>query len=58
MLAPKELCMCKRCEDIDAKIARYRQTLSVVDDQTAITLLNLVIADLEAEKVELCREDK
>jgi hypothetical protein len=50
--------MCKQCEEIDAKIAYYRQQLVGVDDQTAIVLLNIVIADLESDKAALHPEDK
>lgn len=50
--------MCQRCTEIEARIARHRQQLVDVDDPTAIALTELVIADLEAEKVQLHREDK
>jgi hypothetical protein len=49
--------MCKRCEEIDAKIAYYKQRLVSVDDRTAIALLTLVIADLESDKVGLHPEE-
>ena len=50
--------MCKKCENIDAKIASYKRLTAGFDDQTAIALLDLVIADLEAEKAKLHPEDK
>lgn len=45
--------MREKCETIDAKIKRCRRLWADVDDQTAIVLLDLVIADLEAEKFRL-----
>ena len=50
--------MCEKCEKIDAKIAYFRRLLASVDDQTAIGLLNLLIADLEADKVKLHPKDQ
>jgi hypothetical protein len=45
--------MCEKCLSIDAKIAQYRELFADVDDQTARTLLDLVIEDFEAEKEQL-----
>lgn len=49
--------MCEKCEEIDAKIARYRQLLAGVDDPNAIALVDLVVTDLKSEKVKLHQED-
>jgi hypothetical protein len=50
--------MCEKCVAIDAKITQYRELFADVDDQTARTLLDIVIADLEAEKEQLHAERK
>jgi hypothetical protein len=50
--------MCEKCENIDAKIASYRRLTAGLDDQTAIAMMDLAIADLEAEKVKLHPEDE
>lgn len=42
--------MCEQCGKVDIKIAYYKRLLASVDDQTASALLDLVIADLEADK--------
>jgi len=49
----RPICMCEKCDDIDAKIARYRRVSADVDDETVIALINAFIADLESEKAAL-----
>jgi hypothetical protein len=50
--------MCEKCVAIDAKIGQYKELFADLDDQTARTLIDLVIADLEAEKEQLHAERK
>jgi len=52
------LIMCKRCEEIDVKIAYYRRLLARLEDRTAISLLSLLVEDLESDKVGLHPVDK
>ena len=42
--------MCKRCEEIDASIARYQQVLAEVKDGAVNSIVNGFIADFESEK--------
>jgi hypothetical protein len=42
--------VCKRCEEIDASIARYQRVLADVKDEGVISLVKGFIADLESEK--------
>ena len=46
--------MCHRCDEIDAMIAPE----PAIDWRAAITLVNIIVEDLEAEKAKLHREDK
>jgi hypothetical protein len=50
--------MCEKCNGIDAKIAHYRRILAGIDDPTAIALFNLLIEDLESDKVGLHPKDR
>jgi hypothetical protein len=45
--------MCEKCIDIDKKIERYRQMLSRINDQVAVTGINELISELLAKKTEL-----
>ena len=45
--------MCEKCEDIDAKIARYRRLSRGVNDGATVQRLDALIADLESEKAVL-----
>lgn len=45
--------MCEKCEEINAKIARYRRMSIDIDDKNVIALLSSFIADLEVEKTRL-----
>jgi hypothetical protein len=42
--------MCERCQEIEAKIARYRRLMNGVNDRTMIDHLVSFIADLDSEK--------
>jgi hypothetical protein len=54
----QERAMCKKCDDIDRKIAHYQYTLVEATDALAIELLSLVIEDFEADKKALHPEPK
>lgn len=45
--------MCEKCEEIDVRVARYRQLSADVNDDSVIALLKAFVADLEAEKTAL-----
>jgi hypothetical protein len=45
--------LCEKCAEIDVKLARYRRLLADVNDQIAIVLIKLVLADLESDKIAL-----
>jgi hypothetical protein len=50
--------MCNRCNEIDVQIAYFKQRLASLDDRTAIAVLNMLIADLETDKITLHPKDK
>ena len=45
--------MCDRCDEIDAKIARYRNIANGINDRLMIERLVASVADLEREKIAL-----
>ncbi len=45
--------MCNRCDEIDAKIARYRRMANGIIDQRMVERLAALTADLESEKLTL-----
>jgi hypothetical protein len=50
--------VCKRCEEIDASIARYRRVLADVKDEAVIIIVKAFVSDLESEKGGLHPVDK
>lgn len=50
--------MCKQCDRIDAKIARYRRVLGDDNDASVIIVIDAFISDLESEKTGLHPEHK
>jgi hypothetical protein len=45
--------MCNRCDEIDAKIARYRNIENGIIDRLMIERLVAAVADMESEKIAL-----
>jgi hypothetical protein len=45
--------MCNRCDEIDAKIARYRNIVNGINDRPMIQRLVAFIADMHCEKIAL-----
>jgi hypothetical protein len=45
--------MCKKCNDIDIKIKRFREIAARVLDEQAMSGIARLIADLEAQKKSL-----
>lgn len=45
--------MCEKCNELDARIAHLKELLVDLNDQAAVAILNLAIADLESEKTGL-----
>jgi hypothetical protein len=50
--------MCRRCEEIDAKIAHYKRLAQGINDKATIEHLLAFIVDLELEKSTLHPEAK
>ncbi|WP_398471670.1 hypothetical protein [Tardiphaga sp.] len=50
--------MCKKCDEIDLKIAHYRSFALGPADNLARQSIEILIEDLEAEKLDLHRDDK
>jgi hypothetical protein len=49
----RERPMCNRCDEIDAKIARYRNIANGINDRPMIQRLVAFIADMHCEKIAL-----
>jgi hypothetical protein len=45
--------MCKKCQQLEKKIERYRRVAFSINDRPTIDLLNELIKDIEAEKATL-----
>ncbi len=50
--------MCDKCGELDKKIAHYRQMLLSIGDQITVDRIEVLIADLRAQKATLHREQK
>jgi hypothetical protein len=50
--------MCDKCSELDKKIAHYRQMLLSIGDQITVERIEVLIADLQAQKATLHREQK
>ena len=50
--------MCKRCDEIDAKIARYRRLANGLTDVQMLERLMAFVIELDAEKLALHSNDK
>jgi len=49
--------MCWRCDEIDKKIAHYRELAGRITDEQSLRGIDLLIAKLEATKKELHSEE-
>ena len=50
--------MCKRCDEIDVKITRYRRLANGVTDVQMLERLTALVIELDAEKLALHSNDK
>ena len=50
--------MCKRCDEIDVKITRYRRLANGVTDVQMLERLTTLVIELDAEKIALHSNDK
>jgi hypothetical protein len=49
--------MCEQCVEIDKKIGRYRSSAARIMDQQTLDGIDRLVAELEAQKIELHREE-
>jgi|HubBroStandDraft_2_1064218.scaffolds.fasta_scaffold3433850_1 hypothetical protein len=45
--------MCDKCEEIEAKVARYRRLADGINDKPTIEQLSALVRNLETEKMAL-----
>jgi hypothetical protein len=60
ILLPTRKCgntMCEQCVEIDKKIGRYRSLAARIMDQQTLDGIDRLVAELEAQKIELHREE-
>jgi len=50
--------MCDACDQLDEKIAHYKKVMSAMTDQLTIERITALVAELEAQKARLQREEK
>jgi hypothetical protein len=50
--------MCDACDQLDEKIEHYKKVVSAMTDQLTIERITALVAELEAQKVKLHREQK
>ena len=48
--------MCEKCEELEKRIARYREVADRIMDQTALSSITLLIEQCEMQKHELHSE--
>jgi|GraSoiStandDraft_36_1057302.scaffolds.fasta_scaffold639596_2 hypothetical protein len=54
----KRVTMCGKCAELDKKIDHYRQMVLSIGDQVTVERIETLIADLQAQKASLHREQK
>jgi hypothetical protein len=50
--------MCNACERLDEKIEHYKKVMSAMTDRLTIERIAVLVAELEAQKAKLHREQK
>ena len=50
--------MCDACDHLDEKIEHYKKVMSAMTDQLTIERITALVAELEAQKAKLHREQK